>query len=306
MTSFQEFVEVIDSIRRFHRSQTIKSLMIRLLWFGLYTFIVVFVEMTVMRLNVTIDTIFLTLLGTLLSLLLVFRTNTAYDRFWEGRKQWGTLVNNSRSLAMTLNAALPRDDAESRRYFARYLAAFAFALKGHLRDEVRFHELEDVSEADMTLFRSVKHVPNQVATLLLERMQELCNASVISSFDMLNAKPHHHALVDVTGACERIKRTPLPYSYNFYIKLFISAYICVIPFMLIDKYGYYTVIAVMLVSYALMGIEMIACEIEEPFGYDANDLPLDQMALTIKMNVYEILGVEPPASTEEQSLTLRQ
>lgn len=297
---------MLDSVRRFHRSQTIRSLMVRLLWFGCYTLVLVFVQQTLMHLQVKIDTIFLTLLGTLLSLLLVFRTNTAYDRFWEGRKQWGLLVNNTRSFAMSLNAVLPRDDDDNRRYFARYLAAFAFALKGHLRDEVRFHELEDVSDDDMAVFRSVNHVPNQVATRLLERVQNLCTAGVISSFDVVNMKPHHHTLVDATGACERIKRTPLPYSYNFYIKLFISAYLCILPFMLIDKYGYYTIVAEMLVTYALMGIEMIACEIEEPFGYDANDLPLDQMALTIKMNVHEILGIEPPVSTEAQSLSMRQ
>jgi putative membrane protein len=129
-----------------------------------------------------------------------------------------------------------------------------------------------------------------VANTLFKRAEELAREKKIS--DIRNIKPHHDAMIDILGACERIKRTPIPHSYGFYIKIFISLYVCLLPFLLVDKYGYYTIPAIMFAAYALMGIEMIAGEIEEPFGLDSNDLPLDAMARTIYLNVHEILGVE--------------
>lgn len=286
----------LKAIQRFHSSPTVKSLLWRIQWFGLYSALTTYIQIHYMPLDIKIDTILLSLLGTLLSLLLVFRTNTAYDRFWEGRKLWGSLVNNARSFAMMVNSLVAEDDKNLRKYFASYLSGYAFALKGHLRDNVQMEELVGIEPADRNILLRSLHVPNQLAAILFTRVQGLFSQNALNGYDLLNIKQHHHAFVDITGACERIKRTPIPYSYNFYIKLFITLYLAIIPFMLIDKYGYYTILAVMLAAYALMGIEMIASEIEEPFGLDSNDLPLDQMSLTIRMNVHEILGVELPTS----------
>jgi ion channel-forming bestrophin family protein len=317
-----KIAETLRSVRRFHQSEAIRSLLRRILAFGVYTAVVTVVQLNFMRLDIKIDTIFLTLLGTLLSLLLVFRTNAAYDRFWEGRKLWGGLVNNARSFAMMADAMLPQpsdDDTSSlaaqtradRAWFARYIAAFAVALKGHLRDNFRSEDIcgepgseDELDARDCEQVPRVQHVPNYLAKRLFGKIEELHRTGRIDRYAVLNVKPHHAAFVETIGACERIKRTPIPYSYNFYIKLFISLYLGIIPFMLIDKYGYYTILAVMMAGYALMGIEMIASEIEEPFGLDANDLPLDQMALTIRLNVHEILEVEPPASND--ALTMQQ
>ena len=288
------FREILRSIARFHKSDAIKQLLWRMFWVGVYTAILAFVQLNFMKLEVKIDTIFISLLGTLLSLLLVFRTNTAYDRFWEGRKQWGSLVNQSRSFAMIVNALLPKNADSEREHFAQHLSSFAFALKGHLRDNIVWQELVAFSDADKEVLKKKLHVPNAIAADLLTKLFDLARNGTISEFSIRNVKVHHDAFVDITGACERIKRTPIPHSYGFYIQLFILAYVGMLPFLLIDKYGYYTILAVMMAAYALMGIEMIASEIEEPFGLDANDLPLDQMSQTIRLNVHEILGVDLP------------
>jgi putative membrane protein len=286
--------EIPRSVIRFHKSEAIKKLLRRMMWVGVYTAALAFVQLNFMTLEVKIDTIFISLLGTLLSLLLVFRTNTAYDRFWEGRKQWGSLVNQSRSFAMIMHALLPKDAESERVYFAKYLSGFAFSLKGHLRDNVIWQELFGFSEEAKEMLQKKLHVPNTIASDIIVRIFDLVRSGVISESSVRNVKAHHDALVDITGACERIKRTPIPHSYGFYIQLFILAYIGILPFLLIDKYAYYTIPAVMMAAYALMGIEMIANEIEEPFGLDANDLPLDQMSQTIRLNVHEILGVDLP------------
>ncbi|TAE24367.1 MAG: hypothetical protein EAZ92_13340 [Candidatus Kapaibacterium sp.] len=286
--------EIPRSIIRFHKSEAIKKLLRRMLWVGFYTGLLCFVQINFMKLEVKIDTIFISLLGTLLSLLLVFRTNTAYDRFWEGRKLWGSLINQSRSFAMIVNALLPKDADQERKYFALHLSAFAFCLKGHLRDNVIWQELFGISDTTILRLKEKLHAPNAIANEILVHLFDLVRVGVISESSVRNVKAHHDAYVEITGACERIKRTPIPHSYGFYIQLFILAYIGILPFLLIDKYGYYTILAVMMAAYALMGIEMIANEIEEPFGLDANDLPLDQMSKTIRLNVHEILGVDLP------------
>jgi putative membrane protein len=294
MAFFDSLRDIPRSIARFHKSEAIKQLLWRMLWVGVYTGVLAFFQLNFMKLEVKIDTIFISLLGTLLSLLLVFRTNTAYDRFWEGRKQWGSLINQSRSFAMTVNAMLPKSEDGEREYFAQNLSSFAFALKGHLRDNIIWHELYAFSDEQKEILKKKLHVPNAIASDLLTHLFDLSRAGVVSELSLRNVKAQHDALVDITGACERIKRTPIPHSYGFYIQLFILAYVGMLPFLLIDKYGYYTILAVMMAAYALMGIEMIASEIEEPFGLDANDLPLDQMSQTIRLNVHEILGVDLP------------
>jgi ion channel-forming bestrophin family protein len=293
MTLFDGWREIPRSIAQFHKSEAIKQLLWRMLWVGVYTAILAFAQLNFMKLEVKIDTIFISLLGTLLSLLLVFRTNTAYDRFWEGRKQWGSLVNHSRSFAMMINAWLPLED-ERRTFFATHISGFAFAFKGHLRDNILWQELQGFSDDEKEKLQKKLHVPNAISADLFVQLQNLVRQGVLSELNIRNVKSHHEAIVDITGACERIKRTPIPHSYGFYIELFITVYVGILPFMLIDKYGYYTVIAVMMAAYALMGIEMIAREIEEPFGLDVNDLPLDQMSQTIRLNVHEILGVDLP------------
>ena len=286
--------ELPRAILRFHKSEAIQNLLKRMVWVALYTGILCYAEINYLNLNVKIDTIFISLLGTLLSLLLVFRTNTAYDRFWEGRKLWGSLINQSRSFAMTVHALLPPNADVEREYLARRLSGFAFALKGHLRDNVIFQELFGFEEAALQRFKRKLHVPNAIANDLLSYLFNLVRTGIVSEVNMRNIKAHHDALVDITGACERIKRTPIPHSYGFFIRLFIVVYVGILPFLLIDKYAYYTIPAVIMSAYALMGIEMIAREIEEPFGLDANDLPLDQMSKTIRLNVHEILEVDLP------------
>ncbi|MCU0424047.1 MAG: hypothetical protein MUF71_00340 [Candidatus Kapabacteria bacterium] len=288
---FSNIAEVFRAFIRFHTTDAIKILLKRVVLFGLYTGVLVFVLQNYFPVSLKIDTILLSLLGTLLSLLLVFRTNTAYDRFWEGRKAWGSLINNSRSFAMIVHGILERDDAENRTFFAKYIAAYAHALKGHLRDKVHYEELEGLDPALLERLPSVMHIPNIIGAELFARVEMLRKQKLIADPHLRSVKPHHDALIDIAGVCERIKRTPIPFSYGFYIKLFITVYVCLLPFLLLDKYGYYTIPAIMFAAYALMGIEMIAREIEEPFGLDANDLPLDSMARTIYLNVHEILGV---------------
>jgi putative membrane protein len=288
----------LKALAHFHTSFTIRVLLRRILLVGIYGAVITVIDIHWFDFRFHIDNTFFSLLGIMLSLLLVFRTNSSYDRFWEGRKQWGTLVNDSRNLAVMMDALIPTDDQANRRYFALTLSNFAHALKGHLRMGVQpedFHETEDGTPA--TILRS-QHVPSRIAALLLRRIKEMHRLRLITDADLINLAPRHQSLLDVTGACERIRKTPIPFSYSFFIKLFISIYLLVFPFVVTETYQYLTIPALMLAAYALMGVEMIASEIEEPFGLDCNDLPLNQIAKTISRNVHEILAVDLQTDTK--------
>lgn len=281
------------ALKHFHTSFSIQVLLRRVGFVSLYGILLTLLDQHVADVHLPFDGTLFSLLGITLSLLLVFRTNTAYDRFWEGRRQWGTLVNYSRNLAVLLDALLPDDATASRAYFAQTLSNFALALKGHLRNGVDFTELDDTGAGELQSLSHYAHVPSRIAALLLRRTQMLRQDHLVNDADLITIRLYHQALLDVTGACERIKKTPIPFSYSFFIKLFITVYVLLIPFVLVATYGYFAIVATTLAAYALIGIEMIGDEIEEPFGLDCNDLPLNQIAQTIRRNMHEILGVPP-------------
>ncbi|AUD01028.1 bestrophin family protein [Spirosoma pollinicola] len=296
----------LGALRHFHTSYVIQVLLKRVVYVCGYGSLITLIDQHWVNVEVPIDGTFFSLLGILLSLLLVFRTNTAYDRYWEGRRQWGILVNNSRNFAVLMDSLLPEKDIENRLFFARTLSNFAMVLKGHLRTGIDFADLEETGEGDLALLVPYKHVPSRVAALLLRRVQSLKRQRVLSEEDMITIRSYHQAFLDITGSCERIKNTPIPFSYSFFIKLFITLYLLLMPLVLVETYAYFTILAITFAAYALLGVEMIGDEIEEPFGLDCNDLPLNQISQTIRRNMHETLTGEvlavPAANVEYQKV----
>ncbi|MDH4088939.1 MAG: bestrophin family protein [Cyclobacteriaceae bacterium] len=229
------------------------------------------------------------LLGIVLGLFLVFRTNTAYDRWWEGRKIWGGMVNSTRNFAMKVNACISKDSHEDRDWFSKMIPNFVFAMKESLRSGVQFAELDAPNESFINDLRKYKHKPNRIAALLYERVNSLYSDKLITGDQLINMDKELKDFIDYLGACERIKYTPIPYSYMMYVKKFITIYIITLPFGFVTQSGYMTVPIVVLVSFVLLSVELIAEEIEDPFGRDVNDLPLDDLAAKMQENVREIL-----------------
>jgi putative membrane protein len=234
------------------------------------------------------------LLGVALSIVLVYRTNTAYERWWEGRKQWGALVNTSRDLAITIQATFPKHDTESRKLFAKHIANFCIALRDHLRTGVQVDDLILLQPDEREHYKTKNHIPNYIALQIFNRIEEAYQNGEIKEMDIINLKPPVTNLLDILGACERIRKTPIPFSYAVYIKLFVMLYGLVLPFGLVASFGYFTIPIVMVVFFAFIGLEMMAAEIEDPFGLDCNDLPTGDIAHNIKNNVFEILDARNP------------
>ena len=229
------------------------------------------------------------LLGIVLGLFLVFRTNTAYDRWWEGRKLWGGLVNSTRNFALKLNAYISKEDHETRDWFAKMISNFVFATKESLRNGTQLNEMEEVDGNFKESLKKYKHKPNRISALLYEKVNALYKKGTISGDQLINIDKELKDFIDIMGACERIRNTPIPYSYMMYVKKFIFIYIITLPFGFVTQSGYMTVIIVLLITFVLMSVELIAEEIEDPFGRDVNDLPTDELAVKIKDNVTEIL-----------------
>ena len=229
------------------------------------------------------------LLGIVLGLFLVFRTNTAYDRWWEGRRLWGSLVNNTRNLSFKLNAFLAKSDAEGRRWFSNMIVNLVYVVNDHLRGGDMLSDL-DMDDKTLIDLKKSNHAPNFIISLLYQRANQLYNDKTISGDQFLIVDKELKEFTDIYGACERIKNTPIPYSYTMFIKKFIFIYVITLPFAFVTTSGYLTIPIVIIIMYVLLSVELIAEEIEDPFGGDVNDLPMDELATKIKNNVREILG----------------
>jgi len=277
----------------FHRSDTFRKLWPFLLLMALYSWGIVYWELEYLKLSekswIKNITMVHSLLGFVLSLLLVFRTNTAYDRWWEARKQWGTLTNISRSLAYKLDAFVAADDTHTRSFFRRAIPLYAETLFNFLRSDYVKFMLDEKEHPELKALDDGKHGPNQLAALIFRKVHVLYTDKQLSGEQFIILNNELHSLTDVCGACERIKNTPIPLSYSSFIKKFVIAYSVTLPVGYVFSMGYFVIAAVPFIFYVLASLELIGESIEEPFGVDADDLPIDKIAANIKKHVSEVL-----------------
>lgn len=277
-------------IRHLAKSWTMVRIMRSVIAIGVYTTVVCLaMEWYNLEQYITMNISAFSLLGVILSIFLVFRTNSAYDRWWEARKQWGALVNNTRNLAIYVHSMFPKDDKDVRHFMAKYIANFCIALVEHLREGTKLDKLVYLHDDERAEYETKGHIPNHIALQIFERIAEGHRNGEINEGDYINIKAQHQSLLDILGACERIKKTPIPFSYAVYLKIFITAYGLLLPFALFTTFHLGTIPLVMFIFFSLLGIELMGEEIEDPFGLDCNDLPTGDIAHTIKMNVFEIL-----------------
>ncbi|MDB4999279.1 MAG: hypothetical protein JWR76_356 [Mucilaginibacter sp.] len=220
-------------------------------------------------------------IGFVFSLLLAFRINSAYDRWWEGRKIWGSLTNNSRNLAIKLKHLV---DDESAAFFNYAIPLYARVLKNFLRG------VYEPEEQAYIAIDPNKHVPNQVASAIIKEVYRLNKTGQINSEQLVSITAEITSFTDICGACERIKNTPIPYSYSVFIKKFIFTYIVTLPFTWAFELKYFIMPIIGFILFVFASIELIAEEIEDPFGIDANDLPIDNICVNIKKHVGEIFA----------------
>jgi len=277
--------EWFSLIFKFSKADTLRELLPLILWVGLYAGIVTFLLIDVFHVpetSVLKKVIFVhQTIGFVFSLLLAFRINSAYDRWWEGRKLWGSLVNNSRNLAIKLKHLI---DERETVFFNYAIPLYARKLKDHLRDKFTVEEQHFIS------INAQQHVPNQVASQIVKHIYRLNREGKINPEQLMSITQEFTSFTDICGACERIKKTPIPYSYSVFIKKFIFTYITTLPFTWAFDLKYFIIPIISFILFVFASIELLAEEIENPFGTDANDLPLDDICENIQKHVGEIFA----------------
>lgn len=248
------------------------------------------------------------LIGLALGIFLGFRNNTSYDRFWEGRKLWGRIVNTSRTLTRQLLTLIHSTDrgqsylstkdeggpvvasAFQRRMVYR-LIAYVHSLRLHLRDQDRLDELKEFLEpGDMESIRDELNRPVALLQQLGDEIRQAWDRGEINAYHVSVLEASLTEFTNVQGGCERIKSTPIPFSYNILLHRIVFLYCVGLPFGLVSDVTIITPVVVLLVSYAFFGLDAVGDEIENPFGEDDNDLPLSAITRMIEINLRERLG----------------
>ena len=242
--------------------------------------------------DVSMPSLLHTLMGVALGMLLVFRTSSSYDRFWEGRKLWGGIVNETRNLIRGASVHLKDDPALLAR-LTRWTAAFPWAAMHSLRGTdglgPQAHELpaaqaREAMDAQSTVLA--------VATNITRCLREARDKALISDIILASLDQNIQQLVDYIGGCERIRKTPMPFAYAVHLRRALVLYCFTLPFAMVETFGWTTVVDVLVLAYTFFGIEEIGVEIEGPFGDDDNDLPLEDICETIHKNLYALAGIE--------------
>ncbi|CAE8662318.1 unnamed protein product [Polarella glacialis] len=250
-----------------------------------------------------LDTGTSTFLALSLILVLTMRVNQCYSRWWEGRQLWGSMVNRTRDLAG--QARLWVSDFELEACILRNILAFVYSTKNKLRDEPGMQEMRTekhvpgqvrLLDAEIQEAEDSEHMPVHILCVLRCCLSQAHDRKLINDLQLLAMDCNVTSLTDSMGGCERIKKTPFPLSYVSHLRTFIILYLLLLPLMLVDKYRWMTILVDLLVCLALMGVEHMSAEIEQPFGHDFNHLKLDAICATIQTNIQQI-------SSFRQSLT---
>jgi putative membrane protein len=242
------------------------------------------------------------LVGVALGLLLVFRTNASYDRFWEGRKAWGGIVNESRNLARALHAFLP-DRPDLRERAVRWTSCFSYAAMHSLRGTRGLGpQAAWLPPSEVSNVENADHPPLAVAIQISTAIAEARRDGHLSDFLAATIDNNVQQLIGYLGVSERIHKTPLPFAYVVHLRRALLIYCTTLPFALLDPFGWYTVLDVLLVAYIFFGVEEIGVEIEDPFGVDDNDLPLEAICATVERNLIAIIA--SPIKEEDATATV--
>ncbi|HEY9207661.1 MAG TPA: bestrophin family ion channel [Acidovorax sp.] len=261
--------------------------------------LVTLVHGNLFTLKVTLTAIPFTLIGLPLAIFLGFRNTTAYDRYWEARKLWGELVLRTRNLARQCLSLLDlpeppdparRDDDVRVRMLHRAIA-FVHALRLQLRGQRDDALLQRWTTAQE--FERVRTAANPADALMLGMGRDLGDCVRQRRIDPCLAAEIDQTLSALTAAaasCERIRHTPIPFSYALLLHRTAYLYCFLLPFGLVDTTGFMTPFVVAIVAYTFFGLDALGDEIEEPFGLETNDLPLDTLCRAIEINLREALG----------------
>lgn len=261
-----------------------RKMWLSLLFYLFYTLLVVWIDDHAFPAKRVTDAQAALYVGVIMGILLVFRTNSAYDRWWEARKLWGQLVNDLRNLSIKAKEyALLNSDEQV--LLARLLVGFALSLRDHLRGQVNRTHIPEAFRQ----WQESQHVPLAIAEIIVHTMRTWNRAGRFTDTDMLMIDRHTRSLMDICGGLERISRSPIAGTYKMLIGFGFVLYCLGLPWVLVPTCGPAATMFCMLSTYFGFALELLAEEVEEPFGTSPNDLPLDKICEGIDTSVRQVL-----------------
>lgn len=241
-------------------------------------------------LTITLTPAPFTLLGIALAIFLGFRNSVSYDRYWEARKIWGSVLNDARSLTRQVTSLTELDDA-ARKKFVYAVIAYVYALKDQLRGNKTQHNLDRWLPPEwLEQVRRARFRPAVILMSLSATLRQLLSDGRVSPVLVASMDSSLNRLTESLGGCERIASTPMPFAYSVIIHRTIYLYSFLLPFGLVDTIGLMTPLMVTFISYTFFALEALAEEIQDPFGMEPNDLPLDAMSAMIEITLREMIG----------------
>lgn len=229
-------------------------------------------------------------LSLVLGLLLVFRTNTAYSRWWEARILWGGLVNACRNLGIKVTSSGGLTD-ETRIRVLELIVAFPVALKTHLRGEID----DETKQSMQLLVGNATHIPQAIAAQLYDIVWEAKRSGTIDGDDLRALDAELLRLMDICGGCERILKTRIVKSYRVFARQCVGIFLASLPWALVHDFKIWTLCITIITAYFMLGLETVAEHVETPFGYDEDDLDLESLCHTIDVTVRETFDRHVPA-----------
>lgn len=284
---------------------------LRQVWRPLCLFLFVAMVVTVLELRshpfkaIPVPDITLSVIAAALGVLLGFRTNSAYGRWWEARQLWGRLVNNSRSLArqaVSFSAYGGGGRQSEADRFARTLVtsqiAYVHALRCALRNQRAWPDIGNFLDPEtLAALQGEQNVPAALLQRMGQYAANAADAGLLTEWRLQRIDATLSDITDVQGGCERIKNTPLPRQYDHYPELFVKIYCLLLPTVLVQELGWLTPVVTGLVSFVLLVLNRIGKNLEDPFENQVYDTPMTALSRTIEINLLQALGEEklPPA-----------
>ncbi|BFO66343.1 bestrophin family protein [Chryseobacterium sp. KCF3-3] len=277
------------------RGSVLKKIVVQLSIITLFSLAIYFFKGRIFDYKVHLNPTIFTLIGLALAIFMGFCNSASYDRFWEGRKLWGLLVIETRSLTRQIlslvNDSSPEAKEEKERMI-KLISAFSWSLNFQLRDKSGTEHLERLlSPEQLEQVKNKKFIPSIILGFIADWLNEQNKKGNIDTIVMTSMDHQLNQFSNISGGCERIYNTPLPFAYSVLLHRTVYLYCFWLPFGLVDSLGWMMPLIVLLISYTFIALDAIIQEIGEPFGEEENDLALNSICRTIEFSIFEQAGI---------------
>jgi len=256
-----------------------------------FSIVVFLLHGKVYDIKVQLNPAIFTLIGVSLAIFLGFCNSASYDRYWEGRKLWGKLVNDTRSLTRQILTIVETNEQvklEKKQEFVKMISAFCWALNYQLRGKTETDQLERLLSKDQVDYlKQCQFKPVIIMNMMGEWLNEMKNQKAMDSMVLTVLDDQLNQLSDIVGGCERILNTPVPFVYHVLLHRTVYIYCFLLPYGLVDAVGWMMPVLVLFISYTFISLDAVVDEIGEPFGEEANDLALNSICRTIEFSIFE-------------------